>query len=116
MIGSDHNQTTRIGRQNGSELRLELAVHVGNLSEVLVVAVFSTERLGRVVGSVRVVQMNPHESLSFFVRAPPPRGRIEHSSGWTLLLDEVYGGRPFPIVVVVLIEPLIETEAPIERE
>src|ERR1700674_4032607 len=85
MIGGDDDQAIRIGSENRSELRLQLTVDVGDFTEVFVFSIFAAERLRWRVRSVRVVEMNPHESLPVFISAPPSRVRVEHCGGRTLL-------------------------------
>src|SRR5258708_6001408 len=113
VAGDDQEGLVVEGRPE--ELR-ERRIDGRDLAEVKVIAVLGCEWLRRPVGSVRVVEMNPEEALLPFVFAPPLHGRLEHRGRGTLLNHEVDAGLPFPVVVVVDIESLIETESGIERK
>src|SRR6266852_3266333 len=65
---------------------------------------------------MRIVKMDPHESLPRCVLVPPAHGRLEDRARATLLFDEVDGCLTLPVVVVVLVEALIEAEAGVERK
>src|SRR5438132_611361 len=95
---------------------VESVVDECDFAEVEIACVLRGEGLGRAVRGVRIIEVNPHESLLALVRSPPTRRGAEDRRRRTLLNHEVEGGLPFSVVVVINIEALIEAKSRIERK
>ena len=110
-----HDQQRLLAEHRGERLT-QRVVDVRDLPEVRIIGVLSGEGLGRAVGGMRIVEVDPHEPFFAGVRAPPSRRSIEDCSGGPLLNHEVECGLPFSVVVVVEIESLIQSESRVERK
>ena len=69
----------------------------------------------RIVGSVGIVEVNPHETRSPRGPCPPLGRRGQDLSRGTFGDDELRGCRPFTVTVIVGIESLLQAVALIER-
>ncbi len=90
MVGGDDQQRVRIRGENRPQRLAQRFVDVGDLAEILVGRILREERLGRAVGGVGVVDVNPEEALLPLVGLPPPGGRVAHRAGGALLNLEVH--------------------------
>ncbi len=116
VIAGDHDQRRRLGTgEKRRQQRRQVAVGRGHLAKVGVGGEARGIRLGRLVGGVRIEQVDPHEAAPAALPLPPGERRGHHLVALALGEQELVGAAPLGVVIVVDVEAAVESEPGIER-
>src|SRR5690348_15811908 len=119
VVAEQHNPGVRIKPrtlQPFDEPR-QLAVSIGNLAVVRVLSVLAEEGLGRVIRTMRIVEMEPEEEGPRAMLPQPREGRIHAGSGTALHQFRILFQQALRVeLVVVVIKAAVQAPAAVEHK